>query len=78
MYDVRDTSGRELARMADLIAPLVQVLALCEILLASLERVVDELESVDLREELGRMAEGVRIELARLTAELPPLDELLP
>ena len=57
--------------MADLSASLIQVLALCEMLLASLERVADEVESVDLREELLTTAERVRAELGRLKAEMP-------
>jgi hypothetical protein len=57
--------------MAGSIAPLIQVLALCEMLLASLERVVDELESADLREELRKTAAEVREELERLKAALP-------
>jgi hypothetical protein len=60
--------------MTELIAPLVQVLALCEMLLASLERVVDELESVDLREELRKTADDVRAELGRLKTVLPETD----
>ena len=60
--------------MADLVGPLVQVLALCELLLESLERVVGDVDSVDLREELRKTIEGTRAELERLKAVVPRAD----
>jgi hypothetical protein len=61
--------------MADLAAPLFQVLALCELLLASLERVADDVDSLDLREELRKTIEETRAELERLKAAVPRADD---
>lgn len=60
--------------MADLAGSLIQVVALCEMLLASLERVTEEVESATLREELRKTAEAVRVDLAQLKAEIPEAD----
>jgi hypothetical protein len=62
--------------MPDLRGHLIQVLALCDMLVISLERVVDEIQSVELREEISKTAEGVRAELSRLSAEFPSGDDL--